>query len=130
VEGLRAYAFVLVFLAHAADGRLSERELDTIRRQVHRHARDLGYTTLQTEDMVLSILDDYQHVLDLTGEAAVLGRFRRSIQHLCDLYGADPKVLAAIQTDMRSVAAADGSVIDMEGLLISHFAETWWRLRR
>jgi uncharacterized membrane protein YebE (DUF533 family) len=123
MEGLRSYAFISVFVAHAADGRLESAELAVIQRNVRRAAVTLGHTLATADAIVEEAVGRYWEGLAEAGPAAMLRRFEdeaRALQRRIP-----PGALPTIQADLAAVANADGHRDDMERWLIEHVATEW-----
>lgn len=127
MDGLRSYAFVSVFVAHAADGELAPPEMATVRENVHRVGSHLGHSQAQTEGLLRQAIDEYWETLADEGPAAVLKRYRKEVQELGRCFGPDPSTLRAIQRDLAAIAQADGTFADMERFLIDGVGRTWER---
>jgi uncharacterized membrane protein YebE (DUF533 family) len=123
MDGLRSYAFISVFVAHAADGRLESDELAVIRRNVRRAAAALGHTLDGADAIVDEAVGRYWEGLAETGAAAMLRRFENEARALQRRI--PPGALRTIQADLTAVANADGHSDDMERWLIEHVAAEW-----
>lgn len=124
MDTLRAYAFVNVFVAHAADGDLADAELDVIRRNVHRLGKGLGFGTHTIEQALHQALETYWRLLDL-GEAEALARFRHETHILAQVFQRDPELVRSMRDDLMAVAGADGEILAMETFLIDGVAKRW-----
>lgn len=118
MDGLAGYAYVSVFLAHAADGRLDENELVTIRRNVHRAGRSLGYGAQDIEVTLLTVIDAYWNTLADGGPSAAVQHYHHALESVARAFSNAPDVIDRIQRDLREVAEADGEFTDMEQMLI------------
>lgn len=124
MEPLRAYAFVHVFVAHAADGDLADAELDVIRRNVHRLGKGLGYGVQQIEQVLHQSLETYWRLLEL-GESEAVSRFRHEARVLSQVFQRDPELVRSVRDDLMAVAGADGEILAMETFLIDGVAKRW-----
>ena len=124
MDALRAYAFVNVFVAHAADGDLAEEELDVIRRNVHRLGRGLGFGAQDIETALHQSMETYWRTLEIS-ESEVMDRFRTESRILAQSFRRDPRLVHAIREDLMAVAGADGEVLAMETFLIDGMARRW-----
>lgn len=124
VEGLQAYTFVSLFVAHAADGDLGEEELAVIRRSVHRAGRQLGHRAQAIEELLIESTNEYWQLAE-TSRDAVIEAFRVHVQTLQRHYAGRPEILGAITADLEAIAQADGKMDDMETYLIETVVRLW-----
>lgn len=120
MDGLAGYAYVSIFLAHAADGHLAESELVTIRRNIHRAGRSLGYPARDIETLLVTVIDAYWNTLADEGPKAAVARYHQALAAVATAFASAPGVIEHIQEDLRDVAEADGRFLDMEQILIRH----------
>lgn len=125
---LADHVFCHFFLAHAADGELSDEEIMAVRASIRPMARRLGFDEHAVDGLVTDGIDTYWDMLATQGPPAVIQTYRAAMDRLLAAVGQGLGAGRIVDT-LAQVAAADGHTDDMEALLIEGVVRRWESLR-
>lgn len=121
---LADHVFCQLFIAHAADGRMDDVEIEAIQRNITPVARRLGHSDAAITRLVTEGIDRYWDLLADQGPGAVTTSYREAIQRLLAAVGQGQGAGDLVE-GLANVAAADGHIDDMETLLIDAVVDRW-----
>ncbi len=124
IAKLRPYLFCKLYMAHAADGRFTPDEAQSIRDIVARHGARMGLGSKARARLMEDTRNEYSALHDM-GHSALRDRFLGALYDVRAHFRNEQDVLHGLVDEMHELAAADGRIDDEESEILVEVATSW-----